>query len=83
MFGRLDLSSIIPGNMPHSELEKDTSYSVKLNEVKKAYEQYEIDGKAESLEKANKLAKERNAIKEYLTAILYSLMRFSSQTTVF
>ena len=42
--------------MPHSELEKDTSYSVKLNEVKKAYEQYEIDGKAESLEKANKLA---------------------------
>ena len=69
LFGRLDLSSIIPGNMPHSELEKDTSYSVKLNEVKKAYEQYEIDGKAESLEKANKLAKELNAIKEIVCAV--------------
>ncbi len=34
LFGRLDLSSIIPGNMPHSELEKDTSYSVKLNAIK-------------------------------------------------
>ena len=69
LFGRLNLSSIIPGNMPHSELEKDTSYSVKLNEVKKAYEQYEIDGKAESLEKANKLAKELNAIKEIVCAV--------------
>ena len=69
LFGRLDLSSIIPGNMPHSELEKDTSYSVKLNEVKKAHEQYEIDGKAESLEKANKLAKELNAIKEIVCAV--------------
>ena len=55
--------------MPHSELEKDTSYSVKLNEVKKAHEQYEIDGKAESLEKANKLAKELNAIKEIVCAV--------------
>ena len=69
LFGRLDLSSIIPGNMPHSELEKDTSYSVKLNEVKKAYEQYEIDGKAESLKKAHGLAKELCAIKEIVCAV--------------
>lgn len=69
LFGRLDLSSIIPGNMPLSELEKDISYSVKLGEVKKAYEQYEIDGKRESLEAAHKLAKELGAIKEIICAV--------------
>ena len=69
---------------------------MKLNEVKKAYEQYEIDGKAESLEKANKLAKELNAIKEIVCAVKDTAPKiitegkipdshiiFSSQTTVF
>ena len=69
LFGRLDLSSIIPGNMPSNELSKDVSYSVKLNEVKKAYAQYEIDGKTESLEKAQRLVKELGDIKEIICAI--------------
>lgn len=73
LFGRLDLSSIIPDNMPLSELEKDISYSVKLGEVKKAYEQYEIDGKRESLEAAHKLAKELGAIKEIICAVKSSV----------
>ena len=69
LFGRLDLSSIIPGNMPSNELSKDVSYNVKLNEVKKAYAQYEIDGKTESLEKAQRLVKELGDIKEIICAI--------------
>ena len=60
---------IIPGNMPSNELSKDVSYSVKLNEVKKAYAQYEIDGKTESLEKAQRLVKELGDIKEIICAI--------------
>lgn len=69
LFGRLDLSSIIPGNMPSDELIKDVSYNVKLNELQKAYKEYEIDGRAESLEKAHKLAKELGQIKEIICSV--------------
>ena len=71
LFVRLDLSSIIPGNMPSNELSKDVSYSVKLNEVKKAYAQYEIDAvenKRKRL-KAQRLVKELGDIKEIICAI--------------
>lgn len=69
LFGRLDLSSIIPGNMPHSELEKDVAYKAKLREVETEYKKYEIDDNAESLEKAHKLTKELSAIKEIVCAV--------------
>lgn len=69
LFGRLDLSSIIPGNMPSDELMKDISYSIKLKEVKDAYAQYAIDGKQETLELAHKHTKILNNIKEIICSI--------------
>lgn len=69
LFGRLDLSSIIPGNMPSDELMKDISYSVKAKEVENAYKQYEIDGKSESLFKAMELTEELDKIKKIICSV--------------
>jgi MoxR-like ATPase len=69
LFGRLDLSSIIPGNMPHSELIKDTAYSIELNEVKKAYNQFVIDAKQETLDEAEKHADTLDSIKKILCSV--------------
>ncbi|MGN0107403.1 MAG: AAA family ATPase, partial [Hominilimicola sp.] len=69
LFGRLDLSSIIPGNMPSDELMKDISYSVKAKEVENAYKQYEIDGKSESLIKAMELTEELDKIKKIICSV--------------
>ena len=63
--------------MPSNELSKDVSYSVKLNEVKKAYAQYEIDGKTESLEKAQRLVKELGDIKEIICAMNLKYRHYS------
>lgn len=68
LFGRLDLSSIIPNNVTKEILMNDVSYSVKLNELKKAYGEYEIDSRAESLEKAKVLVDELRSIKEIICA---------------
>lgn len=69
LFGRLDLSSIIPGHMPHNELIKDSTYAIKLNEVKKTYMRYAIDGKQETLEQVKKHIEILNNIKEIICSI--------------
>lgn len=69
LFGRLDLASLIPGNMPDDELMKDTSYAVLHNQLKSTYEQYEIDGKLETLEKAVGIAKQLEAVKRIVCAL--------------
>lgn len=52
LFGRLDLSSIIPGNMPKSELEKDEVYAKQLNILENLYEKYQADGLPDTINDA-------------------------------
>lgn len=52
LFGRLDLSSIIPGNMPKSELEKDEVYAKQLNILENLYEKYQADGLPDTINEA-------------------------------
>ena len=66
LFGRLDLSSIIPGSMPIDELRRNTSYDIKFKELCTAYEQYEIDDKPESLKHAGEIADELDELKKII-----------------
>ena len=69
LFGRLDLASLIPGNMPDDELMKDTSYTVLYNQLKALHEQYQIDGKVETLQKASAVEKQLEIVKKIVCAI--------------
>lgn len=69
IFGRLNLASLIPGNMPDEELMKDTAYAVLYNQLKNIHEQYQIDGKRETLEKAVGVAKQLEAVKRIICAL--------------
>ena len=69
LFGRLDLASLIPGNMPDDELMKDTSYAVLYNQLKVLHEQYQIDGKLETLQKASGVEKQLEIVKKIVCAL--------------
>lgn len=69
LFGRLDLASLIPGNMPDDELMKDTSYAVLHNQLKALHEQYQIDGKLETLQKASGVEKQLEIVKKIVCAL--------------
>ena len=69
LFGRLDLSSLIPGSIPNDELCKDIPYSVLYNKLKKLYEDYTINDKADTL----KDALETSETMEKLKKVLYML----------
>ena len=69
LFGRLDLASLIPGNMPDDELMKDTSYAVLYNQLKALHEQYQIDGKLETLQKASGVEKQLEIVKKIVCAL--------------
>ena len=69
LFGRLDLASLIPGNMPDDELMKDTSYAVLYNQLKTLHEQYQIDGKLETLQKASGVEKQLEIVKKIVCAL--------------
>ena len=43
IFGRLDLSSLIPGNMPHDELMKEQPYADFSKELSMLYDKYKSD----------------------------------------
>lgn len=64
LFGRIDLASLIPGNMPLDELMKDTSYAVLHTQLEKKYHEYEIDGKTSTLQEAVDIAKQLYAVKQ-------------------
>lgn len=66
LFGRIDLASLIPGNMPEEELMKDTSYAVLHNQLKRLYEQYEIDGQMSTLKEATDVVKQLEVVKRII-----------------
>ena len=69
LFGRLDLSSLIPGNMPMDELMKDNRYAEQAEKVEKLYEQYQNDGLSSTLNDAVTEAKNLLNIKHILCAL--------------
>lgn len=69
LFGRLDLSSLIPGSIPNDELCRDIPYSVLYNKLKKLYEEYTINDKSDTL----KVALETSETMEKLKKVLYML----------
>lgn len=69
LFGRLDLSSLIPGNMPMDELMKDKRYAEQAEKVDKLYEQYQQDGLSSTLNDAVTEAKNLLNIKHILCAL--------------
>ena len=69
LFGRLDLSSLIPGSMPRDELLKDTSYAVLLRQLEEKYADYEIGANPETLKAAHILEKQLEAVREILCSL--------------
>ncbi len=69
LFGRLDLSSLIPGSMPQDELERDISYSVLLEKLKEKYSDYEVSGDPETLKEAHLIEKQLEAVRQILCSI--------------
>lgn len=69
LFGRLNLSSLIPGNMPEDELLEDDAYSKCHNKVTELYERFKSDGQNSTLKEAAETAKELSCIKHILCAI--------------
>ena len=69
LFGRLDLSSLIPGNMPMDELMKDKRYAEQSEKVEKLYEQYQNDGLSSTLNEAVAEAKNLLNVKHILCAL--------------
>ena len=69
LFGRLDLSSLIPGNMPMDELMKDKRYAEQSEKVEKLYEQYQNDGLSSTLNDAVAEAKNLLNVKHILCAL--------------
>jgi len=69
LFGRLDLSSLIPGNMPMDELMKDKRYAEQSAKVEKLYEQYQSDGLSSTLNEAVAEAKNLLNVKHILCAL--------------
>lgn len=66
LFGRLDLSSLIPGNMPHDELMKDPVYSELYNKVDERYREYVVSKDEMSLIEASETANKLENVKRIL-----------------
>lgn len=69
IFGRLDLSSLIPGSMPKSELLKDDTYRELSEKLEEKYAQYKADGKEETLKEAAELSRRLEYIKHILCTV--------------
>ena len=69
LFGRLDLSSLIPGNMPMDELMKDKRYAEQAEKVENLYDKYLNDGQNSTLNEAVSEAKNLLNIKHILCAL--------------
>ncbi|MCR4719225.1 MAG: AAA family ATPase [Firmicutes bacterium] len=69
LFGRIDLTSLIPNSLPKRVLLKDTSYAVLNKRLEEKLKEYEISGDVETLKKANSVRCELDAVKEILCAL--------------
>lgn len=69
LFGRLDLSSLIPGNMPQDELMKDKEYEKTHTELERLYKEYQDDGQNSTLGKAIEEAKKLASLKHIICAL--------------
>lgn len=69
IFGRLDLSSLIPGSMPKSELLKDDTYRELSEKLEEKYAEYKADGKEETLKEAAELSRRLEYIKHILCTV--------------
>ena len=69
IFGRLDLSSLIPGNMPHEELIKEKPYAEFSEELAKLYDKYKTDKQMSTLKEAAEAANKMGYIKNIICAL--------------
>lgn len=69
LFGRLDLSSLIPGNMPKDELMKETSYTKLKAELDMAYEKYQLDGDTDALKTAADISQKMDYLKHIICTL--------------
>lgn len=69
IFGRLDLTSLIPGSMPLEELMQDTSFMVLYKQLESKYEEYEINGNNSSLKETVEIAKNLNTVKQIICSL--------------
>lgn len=69
LFGRLDLASIIPGNMPKSELEKDETYARQSSILENLYKKYQTDGLSDTINDAILQAKNLLNLKGVICAL--------------
>ena len=68
IFGRLDLSSLIPGNMPQSELMCEKPYADFAMELEGLYGKYKLDGQMSTLKAAAETAQRMEYMKRIICA---------------
>lgn len=69
IFGRLDLSSLIPGNMPRTELMKDESYAELYRKLSEQYEIYCTNKNTEALKAAYELSRQTDLLKHIICTL--------------
>ncbi len=69
LFGRLDLSSLIPGNMPHQELMKDECYAKAYTELQKTYDNYKSTHDTTSISRAVELQNMAERLKSIICTL--------------
>lgn len=69
LFGRLDLSSLIPGNMPKDELMKEEPYKEFSEKLESLYEKYKTDGQNSTLNEAANVANQLTYLKEIICSL--------------
>lgn len=69
LFGRLDLSSLIPGNLPQDELMRDNIYSQFISRLESLYTQYQASSDKNTLLDASSAVTDLSHIKRILCAL--------------
>lgn len=69
IFGRLDLSSLIPGNMPLDELMKEESYAELYRKLSEQYEIYCTAKSSDALKSAYELSKQTDLLKHIICTL--------------
>lgn len=69
IFGRLDLSSLIPGNMPKAELMKEESYAELYCKLSAQYETYCTNKNTDALKSAYELSRQTDLLKHIICTL--------------
>lgn len=69
IFGRLDLSSLIPGNMPRTELMKEESYAELYSKLSAQYETYCTNKNTDALKSAYELSRQTGLLKHIICTL--------------